>query len=168
MALETAARLGIWTAIVAMSVGAASAQRPAKVAEYASVGEELIVFQVDIVRATLARQASVMLPGFVQEAWAPSSGPFLYVAWSNGGSSYNGSGVAPRGDQHGVTAFRVDSTGALHLQGAHAFMRSRPIHMTGDGSARHLLVAYNAPSGISVHTINRDGTVGSDVPQSGS
>ncbi len=168
MALETAARLGVWTAIVAMSVGTASAQRSAKVAEYASVGEELIVFQVDIDRATLARQASVMLPGFVQEAWAPSSGPFLYVAWSNGGSSYNGSGVAPRGDQHGVTAFRVDSTGALHLHGAPASLRSRPIHITGDGPARHLLVAYNDPSGISVHMINSDGTVGSEVPQSGS
>jgi 6-phosphogluconolactonase len=165
---ETAARLGVWTAIVAMSVGAVSAQGPAKVAEYASVGEELIAFQVDIDRATLARQASVVLPGFVQEAWASSSGPFLYVAWSNGGSSYNGSGVAPRGDQHGVTAFRVDSTGALHVHGAPAPLRSRPIHITGDGSARHLVVAYNDPSGISVHTINSDGTVGSEVPQSGS
>jgi 6-phosphogluconolactonase (cycloisomerase 2 family) len=168
MVLETAARLGVWTAIVAMSVGAVSAQGPAKVAEYASVGEELIAFQVDIDRATLARQASVVLPGFVQEAWASSSGAFLYVAWSNGGSSYNGSGVAPRGDQHGVTAFRVDSTGALHVHGAPASLRYRPIHITGDGSARHLLVAYNDPSGISVHTINSDGTVGSEVPQSGS
>ncbi len=140
----------------------------ARVEVYASVGEELIAFSVDTERATLTRQSSIMLPGFVQEAWASSSGPFLYVAWSNGGTSYTGSGVAPRGDQHGVTAFRVDSTGALHVHGAPAPLRSRPIHITGDASARHLLVAYNDPSGVSVHTINPDGTVGSEVPQSAS
>jgi 6-phosphogluconolactonase len=139
-----------------------------RVAVYASVGEELITFSADVERATLTRQSSIMLPGFVQEAWVSSSGPFLYVAWSNGGASYAGTGVTPRGDQHGVTAFRVDSMGGLHVHGAPASLRSRPIHITGDVSARHLLVAYNDPSGISVHTINADGTVGSEVPQSSS
>jgi 6-phosphogluconolactonase (cycloisomerase 2 family) len=165
---KTAWRFGVWATIVMMSVAVASAQRSSKVAVYASVGEELIAFSVDTERAALTRQSSVMLPGFVQEAWASPSGPFLYVAWSNGGASYAGTGVTPRGDQHGVTAFRVDSTGALHVHGAPASIRSRPIHITGDASARHLLVAYNDPSGISVHTINADGTVGAEVPQSGS
>jgi 6-phosphogluconolactonase len=109
-----------------------------------------------------------MLPGFVQEAWVSSSGPFLYVAWSNGGASYNGSGVAPLGDKHGITAFRIDSSGALRAHGASVPLRARPIYITGDPSARHLLVAYNDPSGVSVHTINADGTVGSEVPQSAS
>ena len=165
---KTVWRFGAWAVIVTMSVAVASAQRSPKIAVYASVGEELITFSADTERATLTRQSSLMLPGFVQEAWASSSGPFLYVAWSNGGASYAGTGVAPRGDQHGVTAFRVDSTGALHVHGAPASLRSRPIHITGDTSARHLLVAYNEPSGISVHTISADGTVGSEVPQSGS
>lgn len=165
-------RYGAWLVIgVAIFSVAVSAQRPpaspAKVAVYASVGEELITFGADTEQATLTRQSSLMLPGFVQEAWASSSGPFLYVAWSNGGTSYAGSGVAPRGDQHAITAFRIDATGALHPHGAAASLRSRPIHITGDGSARHLLVAYSDPSGISVHNINADGTVGSEVPQSG-
>jgi len=168
MPLKTASRFGVWAAIVIMSVAAVSAQRSSKVAVYASVGEELITFSADIERATLTRQSSIMLPGFVQEAWASSSGPFLYVAWSNGGASYAGTGVTARGDQHGLTAFRVDSSGALHVHGAPAALRSRAIHITGDASARHLLVAYNDPSGISVHTINADGTVGSEVPQSSS
>lgn len=136
------------------------------VAVYASVGEELIAFRADVGQAALSRQSSLMLPGFVQEAWASTSGPFLYVAWSNGGASYAGTGVTPRGDQHGITAFRVDATGALQIHGSPAPLRSRPIHITGDASGRHLLVAYNDPSGISVHTINGDGTVGSEVPQS--
>jgi 6-phosphogluconolactonase len=141
---------------------------PARVAAYASVGEELIQFAVDVEHASLSRQSSLMLPGFVQEAWASPSTPFLYVAWSNGGASYNGTGVTPVGDQHGMTAFRVDSTGGLHTQGAPASLRSRPIYITGDRSARHLLVAYNDPSGISVHAIGADGTIGWEVPQSSS
>src|SRR4029453_179020 len=141
---------------------------PPRVAVYASVGEELITFSADTERAALTRQSSIMLPGFVQEAWVSPSGPFLYIAWSNGGASYAGSGVEPVGDKHGITAFRVDSTGALHAHGASAAIRSRPIYITGDRSARHLLVAYNDPSGISVHSINADGTVGAEMPQSGS
>jgi 6-phosphogluconolactonase (cycloisomerase 2 family) len=138
---------------------------PAKMALYAAVGEELITFGVDVDQATLTRKSSVMLPGFVQEAWASPSTPFLYVAWSNGGTSYTGSGVTPLGTKHGVTAFRVDSSGALHAQGAPASLRSRPIHISGDRPGRHLLVAYNDPSGLSVHTINADGSVGGEVPQ---
>ena len=144
-----------------------AANRSPNVALYASVGEELIAYSVDVNGATLTRRSSVMLPGFVQEAWASPSTPFLYVAWSNGGASYNGTGVAPRGDKHGVTAFRVDASGALHVQGAAAPLRSRPIYITGDIPGTHLLVAYNDPSGVSVHTINKDGTVGPEVPQAG-
>ena len=140
----------------------------AGMAVYASVGEELIQLTADVPHATLRRQSSLMLPGFVQEAWASPSTPFLYVAWSNGGASYNGTGMTPIGDMHGITAFRVDSTGGLHAQGAPASLRSRPIYITGDRSSRYLLVAYNDPSGISVHAINADGTIGAEVPQPGS
>src|SRR5438093_53430 len=94
-----------------------AANRSGKVAVYAAVGEELITFAVDVDGAMLTKQSSVTLPGFVQEAWASPVTPFLYVAWSNGGTSYSGSGVTPLGTKHGVTAFRVDASGALHMQG---------------------------------------------------
>ena len=135
---------------------------------YASVGEELITFTVDVEHATVTRQASTPLPGFVQEAWASPSAPYIYVAWSNGGSSYAGSGVTPRGDQHGISAFRTDAAGALHPEGTVAPLQSRPIHITGDARSRHLLVAYNDPSGLSVHTIKPDGTIGEAMQQAGS
>ncbi len=158
--------------IAVMCFAAASAQAPAAapamVALYASAGEELITFGVDVERATLTRQSSLMLPGFVQEAWASPDGMFLYVAWSNGGSSYAGSGVQPRGDRHGITAFRVGTRGALRQQGPPASLRSRPIHITGDGPGHYLLAAYNDPSGVSVHAINADGSVGTEVRQSDS
>jgi 6-phosphogluconolactonase (cycloisomerase 2 family) len=162
-------RIGLWIAIATMSLVAAPGNqtdnRSSKVALYAGVGDELIGYSVDVERGALTRRSPVTLPGFVQEAWVSPSTPFLYVAWSNGGTSYIGSGVAPLGTRHGVTAFRVDSSGALHLQGAPASLRSRPIHISGDVPGRHLLVAYNDPSGISVHAINVDGSVGAEVPQ---
>src|SRR4030095_9101616 len=72
------------------------------------------------------------------------------------------------GYQHGIAACRVDARGALRQQGPPASLRSRPIHITGDRPGRYLLVAYNDPSGVSVHTINGDGSVGTEVPQRGS
>ena len=161
------ARLSIRTALALASLATvlAQANMPARPAVYASVGEELMAFGLDVERATLTRQSSVMLPGFVQEAWASSRTPFLYVAWSNGGASYSGSGIEPRGDRHGITAFRIDAEGGLHQQGPPAALRSRPIHLTGDRPGRHVLVAYNDPSGISVHAINADGNVGAEVAQ---
>jgi 6-phosphogluconolactonase len=166
------ARLGIGATIALICLVALAAQHVAhaqtSVALYAGVGEELITFGVDVEHATLSRHSSLMLPGFIQEAWTSPSDTFLYVAWSNGGSSYAGSGVQPRGDQHGITAFRVDSRGVLQQQGPPALLRSRPIHITGDGPGRHLLVAYNDPSGVSVHAINADGSVGAEVAQASS
>jgi 6-phosphogluconolactonase len=149
--------MAIVTASVVAAPLAQAGNRSANVALYAGIGD----------RATLARQSSLKLPGFVQEAWASPATPFLYVAWSNGGSSYNGSGVAAVGDRHGVTAFHVDPSGALRVAGTPASLRSRPIHITGDIPGRHLLVAYNDPSSLSVHTINADGSVGAEVPQAG-
>ena len=163
LALLTAMAAALFAAVTEGQVR----NRSSNVAVYASVGEELITFSVDVERATLTRQSSLTLPGFVQEAWASPTTPFLYVAWSNGGTSYAASGVTPVGDKHGVTAFRVDNQGALHAEGTPGVLRSRPIHITGDGTARHLLVAYNDPSGIAVYSINRDGTVGAEVPQPG-
>ena len=165
-------RFGLRAGVAVFTLAAAIAQSPANapsrsVALYAGVGEELITFGVDVERATLTRKSSMMLPGFVQEAWASSRTPFIYVAWSNGGASYSGTGIEPRGDRHGVTAFRIDAAGALREQGA-APLRARPIHVTGDVPGRHLLVAYNDPSGVSVHELAPDGRLGQEVPQRGS
>src|SRR5215510_3922229 len=104
---------------------------PARVAVYATVGEELITFSADIERATLTRQSSIMLPGFVQEAWVSPSGPFLYVAWSNGGASYAGTSItgatiAPRNVEKRT---RWRDPGFLHEAGKHdrrLFRQRRP------------------------------------------
>src|ERR1700719_1651501 len=77
---------------------------PGRTVLYAAVGAELTQYDIDA-GAALIKQRSVTLPANVQEAWQHPSTNFLYVAWSNGGSSNAPSGgVAPTGDQHGISA----------------------------------------------------------------
>ena len=126
---------------------------------YASVGSELVHYDVDVPGATLTRRESVRLPANVQYAWQHPSRHFLYVAASNGGP-----GAA--GDAHWLCALRIDpGSGALHPHGEPVALRSRPIHVTLDVPGDHAIVAYNQPSGVSVHRIARDHGVGAEVRQ---
>ena len=138
-----------------------------KVVLYAAVGAELTQYDVDLDGATLGKRGSVTLPANVQEAWPHPSKRYLYVAWSNGGPSNLPAGSpAPSGSQHGLSAFRIDpASGALVLHGQPASLPSRPIHVTTDIPGTHVLVAYNDPSGVTVHRIDPDGTIGSQVKQ---
>ena len=132
---------------------------------YAAVGAELTQYNVDVDTATLVKRGSITLPANVQEAVAHPSRQYLYVAWSNGGPSNVPQGsVAPNGNQHGLSAFRIDPTsGALLPHGAPAALPSRPIHVTADIPGTHVLAAYNDPSGVTVHRIEPDGTIGTQV-----
>ncbi|MGD1097058.1 MAG: beta-propeller fold lactonase family protein [Bryobacteraceae bacterium] len=145
------------------------AQAPqGRVVLYAAVGAELTQYDVDVENAALIKRGLVTLPANVQYAWPHPSRKYLYVAWSNGGSSYvfPGSGSAPGGTQHGVTAFRIDPvSGSLSLHGQIASLPARPIHLSTDIEGSHLLVAYNDPSGVTVHAISPDGTIASPVKQ---
>ena len=73
----------------------------------------------------------------------------------------------PRGNLHGLSAFAIDPrTGALHPIGQAAMLPWRPIHVSTDMTGSHaLLVAYNDPSGVTVHRIHADGTIGAQVQQ---
>ena len=137
--------------VVAVVAGAAQEQSPnPPVFLYAAVGPELSTYAVSASNGSLSRTSSVTLPFAVQYVWPHPSTRFLYAAWSNG----------VQGDRHGVTAFRVDTaTGALVPHGQPIEIRHRPVHLTVDPGATHVLVAYNNPSGLSVHTLKADGTV---------
>ena len=132
---------------------------------YAAVGAELIQYDIDMDRAALTKRGSIMLPANVQEAWQHPSKKFLYVAWSNGGAAnQSASGVAPAGDQHGLSAFRIDpKSGALLPHGKPAALPSRPIYTTIDIDGTHVVTAYNDPSGLTVHRILPDGTIGAQI-----
>ena len=136
--------------------------RSGKVALYASVGAELTQYDVDVDGAELVKRGSVTLPAGVQYAWPHISTQYLYVASSNGGAGLTGAA----GDKHHASAFRIDtSSGALQPHGDPISLPSRPIHIGTDKPSEHVLIAYNNPSGITVHRINRDGTLGDEVKQ---
>lgn len=155
-------------ALAALLPGLLSGQPSGRAVLYAAVGAKLTQYDLDKESGTLTERGSVMLPANVQEAWQHPSRRFLYVAWSNGGASYSSGGVTPAGDRHGITAFRIDAaTGALTPLGSPASLPSRPIFITTDPDGTHVLTAHNDPSGLTVHRILPDGTIGDLVPPAG-
>src|SRR5882672_8794291 len=107
---------------------------------YASVGAELTQYDVDVEHATLTRRATTTLPANVQEAVTDPSRRDLYVAWSNAGASYGSA-----------------ATGALTPDGPPSPLRARPIYLTATRDGSHLIVAYNDPSGVTVHRVQANG-----------
>jgi 6-phosphogluconolactonase (cycloisomerase 2 family) len=135
---------------------AADLSRQGKAVVYAAVGAELTHYDLDLEGAALTRRDSVTLPDNVQYAWPHPSRKYLYVAWSSGAGS----------NHHGVSAFRIDSTsGSVVPLGPPVSLAARPIHMSTDIAGTHVLIAYNDPSGVTVHNITPDGHIGSQVKQ---
>jgi len=154
-----------WRALLASAVtgGAAPRGGAGGVALYASVGERLDRYEVDVAGARLTRRESVTLPALVQYGWPSPDRRFFYVT-----SSDRGPGTGSASDKHHLSAFRVDpASGALTPHGPAVRLPARPIHHTLDIPGKHVLVAYNNPSGVNVYRINGDGTLGDEVRQPG-
>lgn len=132
-----------------------------KTVYYASVGPLLTLYDIDVDGGALIKRGAITLPANIQYAWPHPSGRFLYVVSSSGGP-----GIA--GDKHYASALAIDpATGALRPHGDTAALPSRPIHACVDASGRYLLSAYNTPSGVTVHRLDADGTIGAPVAQPG-
>ena len=128
---------------------------------YASVGADIIHFDLDVASAALIRRRTVDVPANVQYAWPHASRRFLYVA-----SSDSASGMGQAGTKHHVSAFRIHpETGALSPYGGKITLPHRPIHMSIDGASAHVLVAFNNPPGIRNYRINKDASLGDEVQQ---
>lgn len=124
---------------------------------YANVGSRLLRYRVaEGGRSLVEVGEPVVLPEEIQEAW--QSGRYLYVA-----SSDEHTTATPR--NHYLNAFEVDSTGELKSLGPPVRLRHRPIHITVDARGEHVLSAFNNPSGVAVHRVNADGSVGGEVEQ---
>lgn len=131
----------------------------AELALYAGAGTRLLQYGVDTGAGTLEMRGCADLPAGVQYAWPHPRLPFLYVACSNGSP-----GVL--GDTHYAVTLRIDTaTGALRPHGEPVSLPSRPIHITVDERGEHALIAYNDPSGLTVHQIGDDGPLDSNVRQ---
>ncbi len=128
---------------------------------YASVGADLIHFDIDVAAATLTRRETVSVPANVQYVWPHASRRFLYAA-----SSDSASGMGAAGANHHVSSFRIDAaSGALGAHGAPIPLPHRPIHMSTDIPSEHVLVAFNNPPSARVYRINADATLGAEVAQ---
>jgi 6-phosphogluconolactonase len=163
---------GILAMILSMGNGQAQTPAPAHDSSrgvlYAAAGAVLTQYDVDAEGASLVKRGSIRLPANVQYAWPHPSRKYLYVVWSDGGASRAapGAGAVPRGTLHGVGAFRIDPrSGGLQSIGQPVSLASRPIHVSVDMSGTNLLIAYNDPSGVTVHRLNADGTIGELVNQ---
>jgi len=129
------------------------------VALYSAVHDMFTQYDVDIGAATLTRRTSIRMPSKVQYAWPHPSLPLLYVSTSNGGPRL-------KSDHNHVTAFAVAADGALTRQGESKPFARRAVHMCVDPAGNYSLNGHNAPtSGITVHRIHPEGSVGEEISQ---
>ena len=127
---------------------------------YQSIGPELTRYDIDVDGAALEKRDAVSTPGAnIQYVWPHPSRKFLYVVSSDGGP-----GTIP-GQKHIASAFRIEPAGALKPHGEPTPLPSRPIHCCIDATGEYLLTAFNFPSGITVHRIKADGSIGERIDQ---
>ena len=132
---------------------------PRHIALYSAVHDILTHYEVDIEAAVLAKGNSIRVPSKVQYAWPHPSLPVLYVSTSNGGPKL-------KSDQNHVTAYSVAADGSLAQHGESKPFARRAVHMCLDPSGRYALNGHNAPtSGITVHCIKPDGSLGDEIVQ---
>jgi 6-phosphogluconolactonase (cycloisomerase 2 family) len=130
---------------------------PARTAFYASVGADLGSYTVDENALTLRRDSAVRTPDLVQYVWVHPALPVMYVAYSNRSTA---------NDNHGVAVYRIDrASGRLTEFHRPLPLDNRPIHISVDPAGRHLLIAFNQPSTLSVHALAADGSIGEPVAQ---
>jgi 6-phosphogluconolactonase (cycloisomerase 2 family) len=132
---------------------------PGDIALYSAVHDILTHYEVDIEAAVLTKRNSIRMPAKVQYAWPHPSRPILYISTSNGGPKL-------KSDQNHVTAYSVAADGSLAQHGESKPFARRAVHMCLDPSGRYALNGHNAPtSGITVHRIKPDGSLGDEIVQ---
>ena len=131
-----------------------------RVALYTAIDEEITHYEVDVEGAALTKRGTVCAPAFVQYAWPHPSHRYLYVSSSNRGPGL-------KADVNHVSAYRIDAeTGALAPHGIPVPLPQRATHMCLTPGGNYALSAHNLPaSSVTVHRIERDGTVGAAVTQ---
>jgi 6-phosphogluconolactonase (cycloisomerase 2 family) len=130
-----------------------------RTAFYVAVGPDLVLYLVDENDFTLTKDSLVTLPAAIQYVWRHPTKDLLYVAYSNKFTSTTN-------DKNGVAVCKIDrKIGRLQTFGSPIPVEDRPINITVDKTGSYLLVAYNAPSGLTVHQLNQDGSIAAQVKQ---
>lgn len=126
---------------------------------YGALGASLAQYQVNGYDGTLKPLSNIVLPSDVQYCVQHPTKAILYVACSDGGPG-------KAGTKNFICTLAIQADGSLKFQGEATTLHSRPIHISIDRHAQHLLLAYNAPSAFSVHRLKKDGLVGDKLKQS--
>jgi 6-phosphogluconolactonase (cycloisomerase 2 family) len=148
--------LSLTASTVAVSAFASKQLESGKVAYYVANGSEVIHYDVDVAKAVLTKRNSIMVPTPVQYAWPHANRRSIYLACSD------------QAKQHYLATLSIDQqTGELSKLGEWTTLPDRPIHISTDIPSEFVLVAFNAPSNVRVFRVNKDLTVGSEVPQPG-
>jgi 6-phosphogluconolactonase (cycloisomerase 2 family) len=130
-----------------------------RVALYSAVDDAVTHYEVDVDEATLTKRATIKAPSYVQEGWAHPSRRWLYLTTSNRGPGL-------KADSNHVAAYRIDESGALAPHGEPRPLPHRAVNMCVDPQGRYALNGHNLPrSGVTVHRIEPDGTLGAEVEQ---
>ena len=160
-----------FTALLGAAPAAALFDQRAWAAEaipfYASIGPNLMLYRLDVAATKLTPVSSTTLPANVQYAWPHPSRKFLYVAASNGQPGSGPMGATGADKNHYALAFEVGADGALTPHGERRRLPVRPLHISTDLTGSFLFIAYNVPSQVTVHRLNKDGSIGDLVEQSG-
>ena len=127
---------------------------------YSAIDDEVTQYDLDIEAATLTRRGSIRAPSFVQEGWAHPSCRYVYLTTSNRGPGL-------KADMNHVSAYRIDAASAsLAPHGTPQPLPHRAVNVCLDPAGSYALNAHNLPqSGLTVHRVNPDGTLGSEVDQ---
>ncbi|MDF0600447.1 beta-propeller fold lactonase family protein [Psychromarinibacter sp. C21-152] len=127
---------------------------------YASLGPLLRVFGLDTGTGALTRRQELHCDEVVQHGWANRARSRLYVVTSGSGPM-----TAPKRPDHFVRAYAIGTDGRLTPLQEPVRLRNRPLFATLDAGEAFLLIAYNAPSDVTVHRLDAAGAVAEEVPQ---
>ena len=135
--------------------------RTSTAALYRSVGAHLVHDVIDMETGELVPGSPIDLGEPIEYAWPHPSRPFLYVICGHRGAD-------KRHLNQQLRVCRIDpETGALSAHGIPVQLPARPIYLSLDAAGDYAFVAYNDPSGLTVHPIHRDGMVGEPLPMHG-
>ena len=126
---------------------------------YSALGATLTQYQIAASDGALTPLSDIVLPSDVQYCIKHPTKALMYVACSDGGPG-------KAGTKNFICTLFIHTDGSLKQQSVPTVLRSRPIHISIDRNAQHLLLAYNAPSAFSVHRLKKDGLVGEELKQS--
>lgn len=125
---------------------------------YGAVGTTLTQYQIGYSDGSLSPLSHIVLPSDVQYCVKHPIKALLYAACSDGGPGKTGT-------KNFICTLIIQADGSLKQQPESITLPSRPIHISVDRHAQHLLVAYNAPSDVSVHRLKKDGSIGENIKQ---